>query len=94
MTQTELTIEHEVGLHARPAALFVETAARFSSTITVENLSTASGAVNAKSILSLLTSGVGHGHRIRITADGADESDALQALHQLVEGNFGEIRKL
>ena len=94
MTQTELTIEHEVGLHARPAALFVETAARFSSTITIENLTNVSAAVNAKSILSLLTCGVEHGHRIRITADGADESDALQALRQLIEGNFGEKREL
>ena len=86
----ELHIEHEAGLHARPAALFVETAASFDASITIENLSAGSSPVNAKSILSLLTSGVEHGHRIRISADGEDADAALQALSALVTGNFGE----
>lgn len=86
----ELRIDHEVGLHARPAAIFVETAAKFDALITIENLSTGSDQVNAKSILSLLTSGVEHGHRIRISAAGEDAGAALQALGALVAGNFGE----
>lgn len=86
----ELRIEHGVGLHARPAALFVETASGFTSLITIENLSSGSAPVNAKSILSVLTSGVEHGHRIRISADGEDAEAALQALSALVESNFGE----
>lgn len=86
----QLRIDHEVGLHARPAALFVETAAGFVSTITIENLTTGSRPVNAKSILSLLTSGVEHGHEIRIAAEGIDAEAALSALTELVESNFGE----
>lgn len=90
MPEIELTVEHEVGLHARPAALFVRMASTFASEITVANLSTGAAPVNAKSILSLLTSGVEYGHRIRITAQGADEDAALQALRRLVESNFNE----
>lgn len=86
----ELEIQHEVGLHARPAALFVDTASHFAAEITVQNLSNGGEPVNAKSILSLLTTGVEHGHRIRLNAEGEDAEAALQALRALVESNFGE----
>jgi phosphotransferase system HPr (HPr) family protein len=52
---TELVVANPSGLHARPATLFTEAAARFTSTITVENLSNGKGPVDAKSILLLLT---------------------------------------
>jgi phosphotransferase system HPr (HPr) family protein len=86
----ELIVAHKVGLHARPAALFVQTASQFSSEITVENLSKNSTPMNGKSILGILASEVMQDHQIRITADGPDEEQALTALQTLIENNFGE----
>lgn len=90
MQEVILIIRNKVGLHARPAALFVQTASRFKSDILVENLDRGSSPVNAKSILSLLTAGVECNHRIRISADGEDELEAVEALRELVDSNFGE----
>jgi len=86
----ELVIVNASGLHARPATLFTEAAARFESTITVENLTTGKGPVDAKSILMLLTAGVSRDHRIRIVATGPDEDAAVDALAGLVQGGLGE----
>ncbi len=89
MTATlEITVIHEVGLHARPAALFVKAASEFSSEITVENLNSDSGVVNAKSILGILASAVQKDHQIRIIAEGEDEEQALIKLRELIESNF------
>jgi phosphocarrier protein FPr len=90
MRTLELAIVNRSGLHARPAHLFVEAAARFASRITVENLDRASRPVDAKSILMLLTAGVQRRHRIRLTADGADEAEALDCLAELVAAGLGE----
>jgi phosphotransferase system HPr (HPr) family protein len=86
----EVVIRHKTGLHARPAALFVKTAAGFSSQITLENLTKQKVPVNAKSIMSLLTASVQTNDRVRITANGADEDAAVAALSDLVNSNFGE----
>ena len=90
MRTVELAIGNRSGLHARPANRFVEAAARFTSRITVENLDRAGRPVDAKSILMLLTAGVQCGHRIRIIADGPDETEALACLGELVETGLGE----
>jgi phosphotransferase system HPr (HPr) family protein len=90
MPTIELQIVNPSGLHARPAALFVEGAARFASEITVENVDRGSPAVDAKSILMLLTIGVARGQRIRITAEGPDAGEALDGLRGLVESGLGE----
>jgi phosphocarrier protein HPr len=82
-----LTIRHEVGLHARPAAIFVKAANRFKSQIMVEK---DGQEVNAKSILSVLTLGVGQGSVVTIRAEGEDEVEAIEALRELVVSNFGE----
>lgn len=82
-----LTIRHEVGLHARPAALFVKTANRFTSQIVVEK---DEQEVNAKSILSVLTLGAGQGAVVTVRAEGEDEVEAIEALRELVASNFGE----
>jgi len=84
----EITISHEVGLHARPAAMFVKVANGFLSQITVKNISNETDSVDAKSILGILTSGVQMNDRIRITAEGEDEDEALAALRDLIERNF------
>jgi phosphotransferase system HPr (HPr) family protein len=85
MVSENVTIQHEVGLHARPAALFVQTAQKFASKITVSyNEKT----VNAKSILGLLSLGALTGAEISIQAEGEDSSTALAALCNLVNTNF------
>jgi phosphocarrier protein len=90
MRSLELVVTNPSGLHARPATLFTETAAAFSSRITIENIDRGKGPVDAKSILMLLTTGVSRDQRVRLTADGPDEEDALAALAALVESGLGE----
>jgi phosphocarrier protein len=87
MQEITLVVEHKVGLHARPAALFVQTAKKFKSDILVRK---DEREVNAKSILSILGLGAGQGAVITIKANGEDEGAAVQALHELVKNNFGE----
>jgi phosphotransferase system HPr (HPr) family protein len=86
----EIIVEHKVGLHARPAALFVKSANTFSSEITLQNLTRDSEPANAKSILGVLASEVHMNDRIRITAEGEDEEEAITTLCNLIESNFGE----
>lgn len=83
-----LTINHPVGLHARPASVFVKTASQFNANIQVTN---GNKKANAKSILSVLTLGAGKGAVITITAEGEQAEEALAALKELVESNFGGI---
>jgi len=89
MRKVQITLTNPVGLHARPAAEFVRAAAQFQSEITVANLSRQTPAVNAKSILAVLTLGAERGHTIEITAHGVDEEEAIATLEKLVKG-FGE----
>ncbi len=88
MVETELTVKNDQGLHARPADLFVRTANKFKSDITVRNLSTGSNDVNAKSILRILSLGVYSGHTIQVMADGEDETQAIEEIATLVNHNF------
>ena len=90
MATTEVQVTNPSGLHARPAARFVEAAAGFASRITVENLDRGSRPVDAKSLLMLLTAGVVRGHRVRITAEGPDADAAVETLHDLVASGLGE----
>jgi phosphotransferase system HPr (HPr) family protein len=87
MPEVKLEIKNKVGLHARPAALFVQTANKFKSTITVKN---GSATANAKSILHVLTLGAGNGVTITVVAEGEDAEQALKALEELNANNFGE----
>jgi len=90
MPVIQLTITNTSGLHARPAATFVNAAKAFACDITVRNLTTDKPAANAKSILSVITLGVNQGHQIELTAEGADADEALRSLKELVENNMGE----
>lgn len=82
-----LTLLNKVGLHARPASQFVQTAARFASTITVV---CGTRRANAKSILQVLSLGAGGGAEITLQAEGADAEAAIAALKQLIADKFGE----
>lgn len=90
MQISEFIINNPVGLHARPAALFVKLANQFTAEISIKNLSGEGEWVNAKSILSLLTAGVAQGHRIAIRTEGCDEVEALEALSRLIRSDFSE----
>lgn len=87
MPEINLTITHEVGLHARPAALFIKTASEFLSEI---EITYQAKTVNAKSILAVLTLGVNKDAEITLKAEGPDADEALKALEELVLNNFGE----
>ena len=87
MQEVTLTIRNKVGLHARPAAIFVQTASKFKSKVSAVK---DGREVNAKSILSVLTLGAEQGAVVTIRAEGEDEMEAVEALKELVENNFGE----
>lgn len=79
LVQKTISVIHRQGLHARPAALFVQQAKRFASKVTVKK---GRKSVDGKSIMGLLTLAARQGSRIAIIADGADAGEALD---QLVE---------
>ena len=87
MYTQEVTINNEVGLHARPATYFIRKANEFKSGIWVEK---DGRRVNAKSLLGVLSLGIVGGVTIRIIADGSDEQQAVDALVALVNSGFAE----
>ena len=87
----QLTVRNSLGLHARPAARFVQTAGKFPhENILVSNLTTPNGPVNAKSINGVITLGVRQGHQIEVTASGPNARAALNAIQALAEEYFGD----
>ena len=88
--QIQLTISNHHGLHARPAAKLVTTASSFSAEIQLQNLTTQSQIVSAKSINQVMLLGVLQGHEIAISAIGEDATEALAALQELIESGLGE----
>ncbi len=87
MQQEDITITNAVGLHARPASLFVQTSNKFNSDIQVEY---EDKTANAKSILQVLSLGVKKGGRISLKISGEDEIQALDTLRKLIVEDFGE----
>ncbi|RLG50173.1 MAG: phosphocarrier protein HPr [Thermoproteota archaeon] len=89
MARVETTVKllNKVGLHARPASLFVQTARKFKSQIKVKK---DGNEADAKSILGVLSLGAEYGHTITITADGPDAEEAVNTLVSLIENKFGE----
>jgi phosphocarrier protein len=80
--EREFTVTSELGLHARPAGLFVQLAGRFSAEISVS----ADGEwVSARSVLSLLSLAASRGTRLKIRACGGDAAEAIEALGRLLE---------
>ena len=87
MYTQEITVNNEVGLHARPATFFIQKANEFKASIWVEK---EERRVNAKSLLGVLSLGIVGNTAIRVIADGADEEAAVEALVKLVESGFAE----
>jgi phosphocarrier protein FPr len=88
--KTELLVANEVGLHARPAARFVETVRRFDADVLVAKAGVAAAPVSARSLTNLVALGVRRGDRIRVTASGPQAAEALAALEQLAATGFGD----
>ena len=88
MKTLQVVVTDAVGLHARPAALFVKLSNQFEAAIRIRNLSDAGEWVNAKSILSLLTAGVKQNDLVEIEAEGSDEETAAAKLEALVRSDF------
>ena len=87
MLMKRATLTNQVGLHARPATFFIQKANEFKSSIWIER---DERKVNAKSLLGVLSLGVVKGGEITLIADGEDEEEAIAALIELIESNFGE----
>jgi phosphocarrier protein HPr len=83
----EVTVQNQVGLHARPATFFIQKANEYKAAIWVEK---DERRVNAKSLLGVLSLGIMGGTAIRIIADGTDEQTAVDDLVALVESGFSE----
>jgi phosphocarrier protein HPr len=82
-------IKNHSGLHARPASEFIACAKGFHSKITIRRAD-GGESVNAKSIVLLLSLGLGRGERVEICAIGEDEVEAVDALVELIDSGFGE----
>ncbi|AEE90893.1 MAG: HPr family phosphocarrier protein [Tepidanaerobacter acetatoxydans] len=87
MFQQNVTVKNKTGLHARPAALFVQTANKFKSEVFIEK---DGKKVNAKSIMGVMSLAVSQGTQITISAQGEDEKEAVEKLVELIESKFGE----
>ncbi len=87
MISKEIVVQNQVGLHARPATFFIQKANEFTSSIWIAK---DERKVNAKSLLGVLSLGITRGTSVSITADGADEEAAIDALACLVASNFAE----
>lgn len=87
MISRNVTIQNNVGLHARPATFFIQKANSYKSSIWVEK---EDRRVNAKSLLGVLSLGIVKGMTITLIADGPDEADALEGLAALIDTGFNE----
>ena len=84
------TIRNEHGLHARPSANLVNEVKKFTSKITVQNLTRGSEPVSAKSLMKIVALGVTQGHRLRFVAEGDDAKQAIEALGKVIAEGLGE----
>ena len=87
MVEKQFLINNKVGLHARPASMFVQKASQFKCAI---RISLGPHEVNSKSILGILSLGASQGTTITICAEGVDAIEAISELSALFDSNFGE----
>ena len=84
MTSREIKIELPTGLEARPAAMLVQVASQYESSIYVEK---EQKSVNAKSIMGMMTLGLATGECVKVTADGRDEEQALAEIEKYLKNS-------
>ena len=87
MITKKTTIVNKLGLHARPSALLVSTAAKYQSEVffTKDDLR-----VNGKSIMGVMMLAAEMGSQVLVEVDGADENEAIEAIVKVIESGFGE----
>jgi phosphocarrier protein HPr len=83
----ELTVQNKLGIHARPAAMFVKTASRFVCEIMVEK---DGETVNGKSIMGLMMLAAGPGSKLSLHANGTDAQEAISEIEALLQRKFDE----
>lgn len=87
MQQKTFTITNDTGIHARPATQLVNKAGQFSSDITLEYNDKS---VNLKSIMGVMSLGVGKGAEVSVKVEGGDEEEAMQAIEEVIKEGLGE----
>ena len=87
MIEKEFVIPNKLGLHARPAALFVQEAAKYRSSILVNKDGLE---INGKSVMGLMLLAAECGARLKIKTEGPDEAQAMEALGKIFARNFDE----
>jgi phosphocarrier protein len=87
MIEQTITVENRAGIHARPAALLVQTTKNFVSNIYFEK---EKNRINAKSIMGIITLGASYGAEIKIIIDGEDEEFAMETMVNLFKSKFEE----
>ncbi len=85
--EKEVTIVNRLGMHARPAAMFVRIASRYRADVWVEK---DGEQINGKSIMGLMMLAAGQGSKLMIRCEGPDADRAVQELEQLIAGKFSE----
>ncbi len=85
--EKEVTIMNRLGMHARPAAMFVRIASRYRADVWVEK---DGEQINGKSIMGLMMLAAGQGSKLMIRCEGPDADRAMQELEQLIAGKFSE----
>jgi phosphocarrier protein HPr len=90
MIERAIIINNRTGLHARAAAKLVETTTSFDSSVEISN---GEKTVDGKSILSVMLLAASPGSELKLLVDGNDENEAIHAIMQLVEKNFGEDKE-
>lgn len=89
MLVREVTVMNRAGLHTRPASMIVRTAARFDASFFIHK---DGYEINGKSIIGVMTLAAEQGAQLRLVLDGSDEEQAAEALVQLFEDGFGEVK--
>ncbi len=87
MIEQMVKIKNRAGIHARPAALLVQTASRFKSKIFIER---ETDRINGKSIMGIITLGAAYETPLKLIAEGEDEAAAIEALVHLFDSKFEE----
>ena len=87
MIERMVIIKNRAGIHARPAALLVQTASKFKSKIYIEK---DTDRINGKSIMGIITLGASYDTRLKLIAEGDDEIAAVDALAHLFDSKFEE----
>lgn len=85
MYKRKVYISNPIGLHGKPATIFVQKANEFKSNIWIDE---GTRRINAKSLLGILSIGINAGTTIKVISEGADEKNAVDTLVELIESRF------